>query len=133
MAIIHKIKTAVLKNLLTKVLSILFAITLWAYVNSTVHTTEIFVIPVLYSNLPQNLQISRNNMVAEIEILVSGNKKEILKIEESKLLAHINLNNSKAGKKKILIKNEYINISKRVKIIKIHPRSFIILIEKNHA
>jgi YbbR domain-containing protein len=123
------------KNPVQKLLSICFAITIWAFAPSpNKELTEVkFFVPVSYINLPKNLEIV-SAPLQSISVSVELAKNELAQVHPSMFQAVIDLEGSFQGEKEYEITRKIVSAPDNIRILEIEPKllnlSFEEIIEK---
>ncbi|MFQ5455559.1 MAG: CdaR family protein [Nitrospirota bacterium] len=125
-----KIKKIFFDNLLIKTFSLLFAITLWVYLNTTGKVEKNIVIPLELRALPSQFVII-NEIMEYISIKVKGNETILRRDKIDKIVALLNLSEIRAGDNIFLLKPDNIlDLPSGVEVTKITPERIIIRVRR---
>lgn len=86
-------------NFGAKLICLVLALALWAYVNSTRTVDLNYRIPVEFRNIPTTMAMA-NNQNHYVKIILNGSKDDIKNINIKNIKAVVNLENASAGEKK---------------------------------
>jgi len=114
---------------LLKILSIVLAIILWAYVTGRENTEENFEVRVEIYNVPAGLTVM-GEMVSNVNVRVRGPKLRMQTLNQQSLKAYVDLANAGEGKQVIELKPENLVVPKYLKVLKIQPKELTVKLEK---
>ena len=119
------------KNPVQKLLSICFAIAIWAFAPSpNKELTEVkFFVPVSYVNLPKNLEII-SDPLQSISISVELAKSELAQMHPSMFQVVIDLENSTEGEKEFEITRKVVSAPDNIRILEIEPKTIKLAFEE---
>ena len=117
------------KDLLIKLLSLVFAVFLWYFVAGEDRVDMNVQVPVEIVNLPRDLIIS-NQFKTQLEVTVSGPRGMIRKLAQQSVSRSIDLSNAKPGN--VVIRNDpdSIQFPHGIRVLRIQPSHIILLLDR---
>jgi len=112
-----------------KLLSILIAVIIWVYVDSTKEKEKFLSMPIEVRNIPTNYVIS-NNLTTFIKVVFKGKANNLALLNESNIKAFIDLENNTGPEIRKIIKIDKKSIPPGISIKEINPRIVQIRLEK---
>lgn len=89
-------KTKKKKNIIPKIVCVMLAFVLWAYLSEKNVGERQFRIPLIFENLPSNMAMS-NIPIKQVSILVQGNKELLQEVQTKNISAVVNMKSPKVG------------------------------------
>jgi YbbR domain-containing protein len=108
------------KNLLLKILSVLFAILIWFIVTKEEKSILTLTVPLELKNLPNNLIIS-NNYPGKIDLRIQGSKSMLADLTLGDVSVSLELSKSQIGKGRYFIRSENVKHPFGTEILLIDP------------
>ncbi len=124
-------KFTIFKNPVQKLLSVCFAIAIWAFAPSpNKELTEVkFFVPVSYVNLPKNLEIV-SDPLRSLSVSVELAKNELAQVHPSMFQVVIDLEDAYEGEKEYEITRKVVSAPDNIRIIAIEPKTVNLAFEK---
>ncbi|HEX9756787.1 MAG TPA: CdaR family protein [Nitrospiria bacterium] len=123
-----KLKERISENLALKILSIVFALLLWAYVRSHENIEMNFVVPLELRNLPSSLVIS-TDVVKYVDIQIRGKEPYVRDLASEKISVYLDLSKGRKGENRFRLSEANATVPSDVKVTKISPKSLTIRLE----
>ncbi len=124
----ERLVSVVSNDWLIRLVSLVLAVVLWAFVGREHRIDKNVMIPVEIINLPQNLVIA-NHYKKEIEVSVSGPRSSIADMSKS-VVRQVNLARALPGTLVVDNTNDAISVPREVTVKRIQPPSIILSLDK---
>jgi YbbR domain-containing protein len=119
--ILYRLKALLLDNVLIKIVSLVFAVILWFYVNSKGVVEMDIAVPLELRNLPSNLTIT-GDVMDEVNVRVKSRERILRDMAESRIHAVLDLAGAHAGENVYLLDAAAVERPENVQIERISPR-----------
>jgi len=126
--ILNRIKNLLLENVLIKLVSILFAVILWLYVNSRGGTEMEITVPLELQNMPARLVVV-GDMIDDVTVRVRGRERVLQEITSRPIHAVLNLTGAREGENIFFLDPSAIAVPSNVQIARINPRRVTVRME----
>lgn len=113
-------KNLIRKNLLLKIISVLFAVIIWGYVVGGTKQEVSLKAGLVLSGLPKGYALS-NELPRTVKLKVEGTRVSLMKLDKQ-VFFNINGYSLLAKKNTVILGNSYINLPQGVKIVSVYPR-----------
>jgi YbbR domain-containing protein len=119
--ILYRLKALLLDNVLIKIVSLVFAVILWFYVNSKGVVEMDIAVPLELRNLPLNLTIT-GDVMDEVNVRVKSRERILRDMAEGRIHAVLDLAGAHAGENVYLLDAAAVERPEGVQIERISPR-----------
>ena len=116
------------KNFWLKLFSLIFAVIIWAYVVGGTKRDAVYTAGLAIEHLPKGYAVS-NTLPVKIHLKLRGSRIALMKLNK-KIIFKINGYSLLSKKNTIILGSAYLNLPNGIKIIKIRPRIFPIIISR---
>ncbi|MBI3610965.1 MAG: hypothetical protein HY204_09735 [Nitrospirae bacterium] len=127
-----RLKSFLLDNYLIKIVSLIFAVALWLYVNSSGGVEMDLTVPLELRNMPTSLVVVGDTM-DNVDVRVKGRERLLRAMTTSRIRAVLDLSNGRAGSNVYLLDPTAITVPPQVQITRISPRRIPIRLELRAA
>lgn len=103
-----------------KVLSVVFAVALWAVVASEDKTEAVYTVPIDVVGLPPGLQVTALG-VETVEVRVQGLRHVLARLPEQNLRVEVNLQNATPGELMVPVRAEDVVAPRGVQVLRVAP------------
>jgi YbbR domain-containing protein len=117
------------QNAVLKVLSLVFAILLWFYVNSKGKLEVNFVVPLELRNLPSSLVIV-SDVIDYVDVRLRGRESLLRNLSSSQISVHLDLAKSHEGENLFYLTEDEADVPAHVEVAKISPKSVTVRFEQ---
>ncbi|HEY5594306.1 MAG TPA: CdaR family protein [Nitrospiria bacterium] len=117
----NRLKARLLDNVLIKIISLVFAVILWFYVNSKGVVERDIAVPLEFRNLPANLTII-GDVLDEVNVRVKSRERILRGMAESRIHAVLDLAGAHAGENVYFLDAAAVERPEDVQIERISPR-----------
>ena len=119
--ILNRLKTLLLDNYLIKIVSLVFAVILWFYVNARGGAEIEIAVPLEVRNVPARLVVV-GNMIDEVTVHIKGRERILESITSSPPRGVLDLTDAREGNNVLFLNPSAITVPANVQIIRISPR-----------
>ena len=123
-------KERISENLTLKILSIVFAVLLWAYVRSQENIEVNFVVPLELRNLPSSLVVS-TDVIKYVDVQIRGKEPHVRNLAPEQISVYLDLSKGRKGENRFRLSEANAKVPSDVTVTKISPKSLIIHLESN--
>jgi len=126
--ILTRLKTLLLDNSLIKIVSLLFAVILWFYVNSQGGAEVEITVPLELRNMPARLVVV-GDMLDDVTVRVKGRERVLQEIMARPPRAVLDLKDGREGGNVMFLDPSAITVPANAKITRINPRRILVRME----
>ncbi|MBI3811789.1 MAG: hypothetical protein HY283_06250 [Nitrospirae bacterium] len=119
--ILNRLKVLLLDNVLIKIVSLVFAVLLWFYVNSKGGAEMEIAVPLELRNVPARLVVV-GDMIDDVTVRVRGRERILEGIISSPPRAVLDLTDAREGSNVLFLTPSAITVPANVQIMRISPR-----------
>lgn len=119
--ILNRLKVLLLDNVLIKIVSLVFAVLLWFYVNSKGGAEMEIAIPLELRNVPGRLVVV-GDTIDDVTVRVRGRERVLEGITSSPPRAVLDLTDAREGNNVLFLNPSAITVPANVQIMRISPR-----------
>ena len=119
--ILNRLKTLLLDNYLIKIVSLVFAVILWFYVNARGGAEIEIAVPLEVRNVPARLVVV-GNMIDNVTVHIKGPDRILESITSSPPRAVLDLTDAREGNNVLFLNPSVITVPVNVQILRISPR-----------
>lgn len=125
-----RLKERFSKNLPLKILSVVFAVLLWVYVQSKEEMGVSFIVPLELQNLPSSLVIT-SEVIEHVIVEIRGKESLVSKLSPDQIFVHLDLSKSQKGENLFHLSEANVLVPENLKVTKISPVSLSIRFESS--
>lgn len=119
--ILNRLKALLLDNYLIKIISLVFAVILWFYVNSKGIVEMDIAVPLELRNLPSNLTMT-GDVIDEVNVRVKSRERILRALAESRIHAVLDLAGAHTGENVYVLEAAAVELPEDVQVERISPR-----------
>ncbi len=123
-----KLNNLLFDNMVIKLLSLIFAITLWFYVASKGKMEVNLVAPLELKNIPASL-ITSGEVIDQVDITLSGKQILLRRLDQGQINASLDLSYALPGENTFYLTPENFNLPSVIDIVRIDPKVVKIRLE----
>jgi YbbR domain-containing protein len=126
--ILNRLKALLLDNYLIKIVSLVFAVILWFYVNSRGGAEIEIAVPLELRNVPARLVVV-GDMIDDVTVRVKGRERILQEIMSRPPRAVLDLTAAREGNNVLFLDPSAITVPANVQIARINPRRILVRME----
>jgi YbbR domain-containing protein len=123
-----RLKTLLMDNSLIKIVSLLFAVILWFYVNSRGGAEMDITVPLELRNVPARL-VAVGDRMDDVTVRVKGRERILQEIMSKPPRAVLDLKDAREGSNVLFLDPSAITVPPNAKIMRINPRRILVRME----
>ncbi|MBI3995086.1 MAG: hypothetical protein HY349_03810 [Nitrospirae bacterium] len=123
-----RLKSLWLDNILIKIVSLVFAVILWFYVNATGGAEMDITVPLDLKNVPADLAVA-GDMMGDVNVHMIGRERILQGVASRPIRAVLDLSDAREGDNVLFLDPSAITIQGDVKITQINPRRIVVRLE----
>jgi YbbR domain-containing protein len=127
--ILNRLKAWLLDNFLIKIVSLVFAVILWFYVNSRGGAEMDVAVPLELKNVPARLVVV-GDMIDEVTVRVKGRDRILQEIVSTPIHAVLDLTEAREGDHPYFLDSSAIAVPANLQIIRISPQRILVHLEQ---
>jgi YbbR domain-containing protein len=109
-----------LENWQLKILSVVFAVALWAFVASEEQGEAVFSVPLALTHVPPGMEVTALGPEA-VDVRVKGLRHVLRRVDERELRVELSLSGARPGDVALRIRPEHVAAPRGVQVVRITP------------